>query len=189
MCVWPLAQRTVGRGKSARGARGGDRAHHLLQRPEARAGACVAGRQNPIPETDGLLISGVDRQLSDKLLGCWRDANGDNRPPGITRRPVLSQVEPRFLGAPRRQTGKRCPAAPLPVDARRRSTSRRSRGRATAMSTRTGKRSVAAVMKSIATGLEKAKKTRDGDEDEEEKPKKKKVKKEKKTSEQRMPCR
>ena len=90
MCVWPLAQRTVGRGKSARGARGGDRAHHLLQRPEARAGACVAGRQNPIPATDGLLISGVDRQLSDKLLGCWRDANGDNRPPGITRRPVLS---------------------------------------------------------------------------------------------------
>ena len=57
------------------------------------------------------------------------------------------------------------------------------------MSTRTGKRSVAAVMKSIATGLEKAKKTRDGDEDEEEKPKKKKVKKEKKSSEQRMPCR
>ena len=97
VCVWPLAQRTVGRGKSARGARGGDRAHHLLQRPEARAGACVAGRQNPIPATDGLLISGVDRQLSDKLLGCWRDANGDNRPPGITRRPVLSQVEPRFL--------------------------------------------------------------------------------------------
>ena len=52
VCVWPLAQRTVGRGKSARGARGGDRAHHLLQRPEARAGACVAGRQNPIPATD-----------------------------------------------------------------------------------------------------------------------------------------
>ena len=37
-----------------------------------------------------MLISGVDRQLSDKLLGCWHDANGDNRPPGITRRPVLS---------------------------------------------------------------------------------------------------
>ena len=52
VCVWPLAQRAVGRGKSARGARGGDRAHHLLQRPEARAGACVAGRQNPIPATD-----------------------------------------------------------------------------------------------------------------------------------------
>ena len=95
MCVsgrWRNGQ--WGRGKSARGARGGDRAHHLLQRPEARAGACVAGRQNPIPETDGLLISGVDRQLSDKLLGCWRDANGDNRPPGINRRPVLSQSAP-----------------------------------------------------------------------------------------------
>ena len=101
VCVWPLAQRTVGRGKSARGARGGDRAHHLLQRPEARAGACVAGRQNPIPETDGLLISGVDRQLSDKLLGCWHDANGDNRPPGITRRPVLSQL--RLMAARREQ--------------------------------------------------------------------------------------
>ena len=97
MCVsgrWRNGQ--WGEGKSARGARGGDRAHHLLQRPEARAGACVAGRQNPIPATDGLLISGVDRQLSDKLLGCWHGANGDNRPPGITRRPVLSQLWAQF---------------------------------------------------------------------------------------------
>ena len=67
VCVWPLAQRTVGRGKSARGARGGDRAHHLLQRPEARAGACVAGRQNPIPATD---VGSSRAWISSKAISC-----------------------------------------------------------------------------------------------------------------------
>ena len=42
-------------------------------------------------EGSGSKDRGVDRQLGDKLLGCWHGANGDNRPPGITRRPVLSQ--------------------------------------------------------------------------------------------------
>ena len=57
------------------------------------AGGRLRGRApKPHPGDGCWLISGVDRLLSDKQPGCWRDANGDNRPPGITRRPVLSQA-------------------------------------------------------------------------------------------------
>ena len=81
-------------GERARAGRGAVTGHITCSsgRKRGRAPAWQGAKTPSRRRMDCPLISGVDRQLGDKLLGCWHGANGDNRPPGITRRPVLSQV-------------------------------------------------------------------------------------------------